>query len=404
MLYPGKKDKSSVSRIKVYNQNSDLKEAEQLFLKGSEVNVYIEQDQKHPLRCDEHQILTASTTSLIMSKEERTYMYQMKYSELMDTSSPLKNWIKSNKKKGPPLQLTEERFLQYRKLRSSNSAPHTQNKRKSILTSPTYEFSRTPPVPKKSFSAFLKKTILPSNAPSSKRQSKSYSQPSNISEFFYCDVSSKPFVLPSDASKSSRFLWNSSIGRLSSNKKDNNISSNSKDKHLVHEKSPESALSRESCFRNEKNSTSNLSAIVECPNPKERAISHRRSKKIDRPQSTFITSSTPSVFLKKLQRQSIYEGIDCPQIDKLGEEQHCYEGDVSNLTGRLEKTLMSISQCTKPHSQQTEANNTIINEKSSLLDEEKSKKRMSFSIGHSLSSLRFIPQRSHALKRQSMLA
>ncbi|KAG1453147.1 hypothetical protein G6F56_007644 [Rhizopus delemar] len=347
-----------------------------------------------------------------MSVEERTCLYQQKYTNLIEADNTLRAWIKFNKQKGPPIQLTEDYLSQY------------------PVPSISMSNDVTLPPPKKSFSTFLKKTIRSSNSPLSKQQSKSRSQPTNMSEIFYQDSSPKSSISSLAVTRGLKFSLSSSLNRLSSNKRHDPDPYDFTNKRVAsktsHSPTAEDRLPKLTC-QNSDTKMKTMPAIVECPKLNERLIPQKYSKSKNRPQSVFITSSTPSVFLDRLHRQSVYQDREYQAIQSnlrtdtsAPSFQHSQNrtGDKKTLSTNRDLSLPWNSQRRKNTGEQAEIKGSTKKEIESIPDlqngkyksasiiseEAKRKKRMSFSLGPSLSTIRFMPQRSHALKRQSMLA
>ncbi|CAO3682627.1 unnamed protein product [Rhizopus stolonifer] len=411
MLYSSKKENNyaySSAPVKLYNQDGELQKKRASFINYTQKKTHNEDNVQHK-KCRSY---LSDSALLSMSVEERTCLYQQKYTNIIEADNTLRAWIKFNKQKGPPIQLTEDYSSQYPV--PSISMPNDV----------------TLPPPKKSFSTFLKKTIRSSNSPLSKQQSKSRSQPTNMSEIFYQDSSLKSSISSLAVTRGLKFSLSSSLNRLSSNKRHDpdpyDFTSKRMTSKTSHSSMTEDGLPKLAC-QNSDTKMKTMPAIVEYPKPNERLIPQRYSKSKHRPQSAFITSSNPSVFLDRLHRQSVYQDREYQTIQSnlradisAPSVQHSQDrtDDKKISSTNRDLSLPWNSQRRKNTGEQAEIKGSTKKEiesipglqdrkykPASIISEDaKRKKRMSFSLGPSLSTIRFMPQRSHALKRQSMLA
>ncbi|KAG0739857.1 hypothetical protein G6F23_008666 [Rhizopus arrhizus] len=358
-----------------------------------------------------------------MSVEERTRLYQEKYDNIIVAENVMRSWIKTNKEKGPPLELSEAYRPPPRARLASVSIPCTQSKRRSLLVHLNRECDPMSPSPKASFSTFLKKAIRPSES-SSNRQ--------------------KPTPRPSvtcSASKSIGFSLGSSFNRLSSSKQPHSATADRRISTVQGKASDTTSFQEKPCLNQKdhvrkKETQQRLLSITECPKPN--GHSTLPTKKSIRPHSTIVPYSPSSIFLDRLQLSGIYEenghqtvqsntssknkthhamnrhGCTRPgsliQTYDLTEsaETRSIDNTSSLQNSHDEKRTASAVKNTDSRSRRGSTLQTLAERHQLTLihtaKEAKQKKRMSFSLGPSLSSIRFIPQKVPTLKRQSMLA
>ncbi|KAG1140725.1 hypothetical protein G6F37_008810 [Rhizopus arrhizus] len=277
------------------------------------------------------------------------------------------------------------------------------------------------PSPKASFSTFLKKAIRPSES-SSNRQ--------------------KPTPRPSvtcSASKSIGFSLGSSFNRLSSSKQPHSATADRRISTVQGKASDTTFFQEKPCLSQKdhvrkKETQQRLLSITECPKPN--GHSTLPPKKTIRPHSTIVPYSPSSIFLDRLQLSGIYEesGHQTVQSNTYSKNKahHSMENrhvctrpgsfiQTHDLTESAEtRSIDSTSSLQNSHGEKRTGssvkNTDSRSRRGSTLQtlaerhqihtakEAKQKKRMSFSLGPSLSSIRFIPQKVPTLKRQSMLA
>ncbi|KAG1052888.1 hypothetical protein G6F43_004996 [Rhizopus delemar] len=357
-----------------------------------------------------------------MSVEERTRLYQEKYENIIVAETVMRSWIKTNKEKGPPLELSEAYPPPSRARLASVSIPCTQSKRRSLLVHLNRECDPTAPSPKASFSTFLKKAIRPSESSSNKQ---------------------KPTPRPSvtcSASKSIGFSLGSSFNRLSSSKQPHSATADRRISTVQGKATDTISCQEKPCLSQKdqvrkKETQQRLLSITECPKPN--GHSTLPTKKSSRPHSTIVPYSPSSIFLDRLQLSGIYEenGHQTVQsntysknkahhsVEHVRPDSFIQTHDLTEFTDTRSISNTFSSSLQVSHGEKRTGSSVknpdsrsrrgptlqTLAERHQLTlihtaKEAKQKKRMSFSLGPSLSSIRFIPQKVPTLKRQSMLA
>ncbi|CEG78161.1 hypothetical protein RMATCC62417_12807 [Rhizopus microsporus] len=425
MLYTHKKESASP----IHHVNDDLKKKKTSFIKYSTRRAHEEQYGSTTCSPSKYDSLCA------MMIEDRIRLYQEKYKHFMEADTQLRTWINTNKQKGPPLVL-KEAFPCLRPRMSSISTPLSSSKRKSLLLHSNQEFDIVSPAPKASFSTFLKKAMRPSDSTQTRHHNKSSPHHLGRSDSRLSEAP-KPRASASTSSKSHRFFLSSSFNRLSLLKQP---VASSHDPNVVRAKVDQAeppCLDHQDTFSKRKQQ--GLPAILEHSknNNSTTKTSKQVTRKNTRPQSTIVPYSPSSVFLDRLQRDNLYEERECQMIqpntynkttiyatvgkkglrghDNLAPS-HCGFKDLDDKedilneprSSKLHRMAFKSSTVGKASARtildSRNKHDIADQHRSTMAEQSPQKKRISFSLAPSLSSLRFMPQKSSFLKRQSMLA